>query len=337
MLTAAIPDLQGYAQELADDFQRDRMPPVPPSKLVGVLVDEPSTRTRLSTLSGAARAGLRTLDIPSMDSLSIAKGESLSDTGAVLGQYFDALAVRAGRAGLPRFLSTTSQLPVLNLGDGSNEHPSQALATLITAIRVFGQVAGRRIVLIGDLAAGRVAHSVFLGAVLCGLHVTVVPASPMPDGYLRLARALGGASPVNVAATLDDVEDHVDILYVTRDQRERRGGRPLPDYPVISLSHVRQANLVLHPLPRGRELPDEVWSEVREPILRHVQTTYKVRQRLLVDMVRGAVTFDHARWDDLVQGCSATCKAPDCVAYGVQSSMLVLDGHLHCEFCLREQ
>ena len=346
MQSIVVEDLVGYVGKFASDLARGprRVPTAAEPPLVGVLVEESSTRTRLSTFAGAARAGIAAVDIPSLSALSTAKGESLADTAAVLGQYFDAVAVRSHRAGLPSLLARKGAGVVFNLGDGSNEHPSQALATLVHAHRRFGELTGLHLVLWGDLELGRVAHSVFLGAVLSGMRVTLVAPDghDMPAGYLALAAALCPEASLAIVPALDDVDGKVDVLYLTRQQWERRDQGDRGAGEVISLTDVERARLVLHPLPRGPELLGDAWSHSRASIMSHVDLTYEVRRLLLVEGIADEVRREHPLLDAMRVPAPMRCTNTNCVIEMAtdleprEKPALALTYDTYCEFCLKK-
>jgi aspartate carbamoyltransferase catalytic subunit len=346
MQSIVIEDLIGYVGEIASDLARGprRVPSSAEPPLVGVLVEESSTRTRLSTFAGAARAGISAVDIPSLSDLSTAKGESLADTAAVLGRYFDAVAVRSRRAGLPSLLAGKGAGVVFNLGDGSNEHPSQALATMVHAHRRFGELPGLHLALWGDLELGRVAHSVFLGAVLSGMRVTLVAPDghDMPAGYLALAAELCPDASLSIVPALDDVDGGLDVLYVTRRQWERRGQGDGGAGEVISPADIERSRLVLHPLPRGPELPADAWSHSRASIMRHVDLTYEVRRLLLIEALTAEARREHPLLDDVRVSAPTRCANAHCVV-GMGDDLeprdrpaLALSDGTYCGFCLEK-
>ena len=340
MLSALSSDLQGAVAE-ATEFVR-RASPDRHEGVLGLLFDEPSTRTRFSTASAAARVGLTPVIADDLRVTSLAKREPIPDTAAVLSCYFDVIGVRSRLSGLPALINHYASVPVVNLGDGTNEHPTQALATMVSCALRFGGLAGRRMAIWGDLELGRVAHSVFLAAAQMGMNVTLVPALgyDLPSAYLELVETVGARPEVTIAPSLDAVTPPVDVLYVTREQWERRGQEPSGRYPELSPDDLKGSELVLHPLPRGRELGEAAWGQVRPDMLRHVEVTYKVRQWVVLNrLTRAEWLMADVPVQELDQ---ARCRFSECAGNVYlppdESNWLVrrVGSRRLCTWCLRD-
>jgi aspartate carbamoyltransferase catalytic subunit len=283
IVSTDLADLIARATAYVDNSaERDgrRLETLVRQKVAAVILDEPSTRTRFSTESAAIRLGLGLVVCDNLSNTSLAKLESVVDTAQILSVYFDLVAIRSRHEGLPRLLSYFSNIPTVNLGDGTNEHPTQALATFVTLRRHHKSLHGLHIAIWGDLELSRVAHSVFLGAVQLGLNVTLLPVLgyQMPDTYRRLGRSLSPNSDVKQVDNPDDVPDAFDVLYVTREQWERRPEKRRSERYIIPDWLLQRAPLILHPLPRGPEMTPGQWSRHRKQIFDHVNVTFLVRQ-----------------------------------------------------------
>ncbi|MBP7120113.1 MAG: aspartate carbamoyltransferase [Methanolinea sp.] len=233
-------------------------------KLLGLLFFEPSTRTRMSFASAVARLGGQSISMDSVEASSMVKGETLADTIRVVSGYVDTIVLRHPKEGAARLASEFAQVPVINAGDGAGQHPSQTLLDLFT-IRQSMPLRGINVGLLGDLRYGRTAHSLAhaLSLYEATLHTISPKGLELPSGLAGELRDAG----IEVIEH-DDVKEVVqdlDVLYVTRIQRER-----FPDsasyFKVASsyrvtpelLTGVRDHLVVLHPLPRVDEIDPRV-------------------------------------------------------------------------------
>ena len=233
-------------------------------KILGLLFFEPSTRTRMSFESAMARLGGISLTMDSVEASSVAKGETLADTIRVVSGYVDAIVLRHPREGAARLASEFASVPVINAGDGAGQHPSQTLLDLYT-IRKSMPIEGVRVGLLGDLRYGRTTHSLAIALSLYGAEIAAV--SPkgleLPSGMVRELADRG--TTVTEYSAVEDVIADLDVLYVTRIQRER-----FPDaasYLDVASSYritpeivdlARPGMIVLHPLPRVGEIDPRV-------------------------------------------------------------------------------
>lgn len=233
-------------------------------KLIALLFFEPSTRTRMSFESAMARLGGTSISVGSVEASSISKGETLADTIRVVSGYVDAIVLRHPKEGAARLASEFSSVPVINAGDGAGQHPSQTLLDLYT-IRQSMPIDGISVGLLGDLRYGRTAHSLAHALSLYHAHIhTISPKGlELPSSLLNKLREEG--TSIEEHRTVEEVIRDLDVLYVTRIQRER-----FPDsssyYKVASsyrvtpelLTDVRDHLIVLHPLPRLDEIDPRV-------------------------------------------------------------------------------
>jgi len=233
-------------------------------KILALLFFEPSTRTRLSFETAMMRLGGKTLNLGPAEGSAIAKGESLADTIRVIGGYADALVIRHPKEGSARLAAQFSPVPVLNAGDGAGHHPTQTLLDLYT-IRKESSLDDLKIALVGDLKYGRTVHSLAYALALYGATITLVspPTLEMP-GQIK-ADLAGKGTIVRETHDLESVIKEVDVLYVTRIQRERfpdpyeytkvaKSYRIAPE----SLKGAKEGLIIMHPLPRVDEIAPEV-------------------------------------------------------------------------------
>ncbi len=237
-------------------------------KLMATLFFEPSTRTRLSFEAAMQKLGGRVIGFSDAGSTSTKKGESLHDTIRMVEQYADVIVMRHGRDGAARLASEHSRVPIINGGDGANQHPSQTFLDLYTIAKLFPAfTAGERVLTIafaGDLRYGRTVHS--LSSALCHFRVRLLLTAPrgleLPQQYREECAAAG----IEVAeATLAECVREADVLYMTRLQEERFPD-PLEFDHIKSSYRISAATLrdarpqlrILHPLPRVNEIARDV-------------------------------------------------------------------------------
>jgi aspartate carbamoyltransferase catalytic subunit len=271
-----------------------------PGKLMATLFFEPSTRTRLSFEAAMQKLGGRVIGFTDAASTSTKKGESLADTIRMVEQYADVIVIRHPRDGAARLASDVSRVPIINGGDGGNQHPSQTFLDLYTIAKLYPPLldgsSPLTIAFAGDLRYGRTVHSLLTA--LCHFRVKLVMVAPrgleMPDEYLRHAAAVG--MEVTQAASLQEAIAQADLLYMTRLQEER-----FPDpleFDHIKASYRITATMlseappqlrILHPLPRINEIAIDVDQTVHAHYFAQAGNGIPVRQALL-GLVLGALT-----------------------------------------------
>lgn len=261
-------------------------------KLAALLFFEPSTRTRMSFATAMARLGGRWISVDSVEASSIVKGETLADTIRVMSNYADAIVLRHPKEGAARLASEFATVPVINAGDGAGQHPSQTLLDLYT-IRQSMPIDGIDVGLLGDLRYGRTAHSLALALAHYGVTLhTIAPGGLEMPASITLELRERGMKVVEHADVGEVIRD-LDVLYVTRIQRER-----FPDsasyYNVASsyritldlLNGVRDNLMILHPLPRAGEIDSAV---DRTPYARYFEQAKNgvpVRMALLHEVMK---------------------------------------------------
>ena len=233
-------------------------------KTLGYLFYEPSTRTRLSFDSAMASIGGNSLGISNISSSSTQKGESLADTVKVMSIYSDVLVLRHTLDGSSRFASEISEKPVINAGSGTEEHPTQAIQDLFTIKKEKKKIDGLKIGIVGDLKYGRTVYSLLYGLGNYDVDVRLISPESLrirSDSTYEIKKNLDFTE----STQLEDHIDELDVLYVTRIQKER-----FPDEEeylkvkgsyVVGLDIVKQMkedSIILHPLPRIDEISTEV-------------------------------------------------------------------------------
>ena len=255
---------------------------------------EPSTRTRLSFEAAMLNLGGSVLGFSSADSSSAAKGESVSDTIRVISSYADICAMRHPKEGAPLVASQRSRIPVINAGDGGHQHPTQTLTDLFTIRSLRGEIKDLTIGLCGDLKFGRTVHSL-INALVRYPGIKFVLISPeelkVPE-YIREDVLEKNGYEYKEVDSLDDVMSELDILYMTRVQRERFFNEEdyirLKDFFILTPEKMQLAKedmMVLHPLPRVNEISVDVDEDPRAMYFTQAQYGVYIRMALILTLL----------------------------------------------------
>ena len=259
------------------------------SRILALLFFEPSTRTQLSFDSAMKRLGGSTLSLTSEES-SVLKGETLADTIKVVGKYADAIVLRHPREGAARMASEISSVPIINGGDGAGHHPTQTLLDLFT-IKKESHLHDLDIALLGDLKYGRTAHSLAYALNMYDANITLVA----PEGLQMPKHIVSTLGSVRLTEDIDEVIRDVDVLYVTRIQKERFPDpneylRVAKSYRITLpvLGGVRDNLIIMHPLPRVDEIAQEVDQTKYAKYFKQAFYGIPVRMALLAILLNGA-------------------------------------------------
>ena len=256
---------------------------------------EPSTRTRLSFETATIRLGGQVIGFSGSESTSIQKGEDLQDTIKTISCYADLIIIRHPLEGSARLAAEVSEKPIINAGDGANQHPTQALADLFTLQEMQGNLEGLSIALVGDLKYGRAVHSLVQLCALFNMRLFLISPSllALPEVICNELKHKG--IRFSFHASLDEVITKIDILYMTRLQQERfeQSEHQLFENQYIltrdKLKKVKTNLNILHPLPRGREIDKTVDETPYAAYFKQVVNAIYIRQAvlsLLLDKVR---------------------------------------------------
>ena len=263
-------------------------------KKLAALFFEPSTRTRLSFEAAMLELGGSVLGFSSADSSSAAKGESVADTVRTVGCYADIIAMRHPKEGAPLVASLKSPVPIINAGDGGHNHPTQTLTDLLTLRREQGRIGGFTIGLCGDLKFGRTVHSLITA--LCRYpDINFILISPeelqVPD-YIKTSVLQKSGKPWRQVETMSEVMSELDVLYMTRVQRERFFNEAdyirLKDSYILDMEKLETAKedlCILHPLPRVTEISTKVDDDPRAAYFRQVNNGKYVRMALMLKLL----------------------------------------------------
>lgn len=280
---------------LADDIEKDpaKYAHKCDGKILATCFYEPSTRTRLSFETAMTRLGGRVIGFSDAASSSASKGESVSDTIRIISCYADICAMRHPKEGAPMVAAEKSLIPVINAGDGGHQHPTQTLADLQTIRSLHGDLNNFTIGLCGDLKFGRTVHSL-INALVRYEGIKFIFISPeelkIPDYVTDMLREKG--IPFQEVIRLEDVMPELDLLYMTRVQKERFFNEEdyvrMKDFYVLDKQKMELAPkdmYVLHPLPRVNEISVEVDSDPRAAYFKQVQYGVYVRMALILTLL----------------------------------------------------
>ncbi|MFC1648174.1 aspartate carbamoyltransferase [Nanoarchaeota archaeon] len=274
--------------KVAEQLEKNPKPDLLKGKVMAVVFYEPSTRTRLSFTTAMEQLGGEILDFGTTDRTSVKKGETLWDTMKMLDAYSDIIVIRHPLEGSARLAAEASDNPVLNGGDGANQHPTQTLLDLYTIKKLKGKLTGLKIGMLGDLKYGRTVHSLATAMVHFNPEFKFIApqALQMPKEYLDMLDK--HRIPYTLEADMTDSINDLDILYVTRIQQER-----FPD-PIEyekfkgvykldknALKNVKKDLKIMHPLPRVDEISPEVDSTAHAAYFEQAANGVYTRQALL--------------------------------------------------------
>lgn len=262
-------------------------------KQLATLFFEPSTRTRLSFESAMLSLGGNTLGFSSAQSSSTVKGESIADTIRTVSSYVDIIAMRHPQEGAATIAATSTKVPVINAGDGTNRHPTQTLTDLMTIKEAKGKLSNFCIGMCGDLKYGRTVHSL-VEALSRYENIKYVFISPkelkMPEEVLNILKQK------NIEYTeVESIEENIpnlDILYMTRVQKERfkdeKQYERLKDVYILDKEKLKNAKkdlVILHPLPRVNEIAEEIDNDPRACYFKQVENGKYIRMALILKLL----------------------------------------------------
>ena len=261
-------------------------------KILGLMFFEPSTRTKMSFETSMKRLGGQCIGFENTGSSSVSKGETVADTAKMFEGYCDALVIRHELEGVSKFISDLVDVPVINAGDGASQHPTQTLLDLYTIKQEIGSIDNLKIALIGDLKYGRTVHSLANALTLYNnveLYFVSPPELKMPQEILHdLDKANMSYTEVS---NISDIIDEVNVLYVTRIQKERFGD--LDDYLKIKGAYIINKKMlegkdliVMHPLPRIDEINEDVDNTKYNKYFTQAANAVPVRMAILKTLIK---------------------------------------------------
>ena len=274
--------------DIAEEFEKNRLQNLLNGRVIASLFFEPSTRTRLSFETAIQLLGGNVIGFSSTAGTSVQKGESLKDTIMMVASYADLIVMRNPVDGSARYASEVSKVPIINAGDGSNQHPTQWLLDLYSIRKTQGTLENLEITMVGDLKYGRTVHS--LVQAMCNFNAKFNFVSPvelkMPSTVIQYIKNAG--LEYHEYTSLEEVIPHSDIIYMTRVQRER-----FPDpleYEKVKNAYILRNEMlenskpncrILHPLPRVNEIHTDVDANPKAYYFQQAQNGLFVRQALI--------------------------------------------------------
>ena len=287
-----------YLLEMAKEFEKNPNRKILDGKVVATLFFEPSTRTRLSFETAANRLGARVIGFTDPKATSSSKGESLKDTIIMVSNYADIICMRHYLEGAARYASEVTNTPIVNAGDGSNQHPSQTMLDLYSIYKTQGTLENLNIYMVGDLKYGRTVHSLLMAMrhFKPTFHFIAPDELKMPEEYKLYCRQ-HGIKYVEHTEFDENVIAEADILYMTRVQRERF--TDLMEYERVKdiyilrnemLKNTRENLRILHPLPRVNEIAYDVDENPKAYYFQQAQNGLYARQAILCDVL--GITLD---------------------------------------------
>lgn len=286
--------------DLANDIERNmgKYTQSCKGKKLATCFYEPSTRTRLSFEAAMLNLGGSVIGFSDAGSSSASKGESVSDTIRIISCYADICAMRHPKEGAPMVAASKSLIPVINAGDGGHQHPTQTLTDLLTIRSLKGHLGGFTIGLCGDLKFGRTVHSL-INALSRYKDITFIFISPeelrVPDYIIEMLNEKNIA--YSEVIRLEDVMPSLDILYMTRVQKERFFNEEdyirLKDFYILTKDKMKYASndmLILHPLPRVNEISVEIDDDERAVYFKQAQYGVYVRMALILTLLNITVS-----------------------------------------------
>jgi aspartate carbamoyltransferase catalytic subunit len=268
--------------------KQQSLPPICYGKILASLFFESSTRTRLSFESAMIRLGGQVITVENGQSTSVTKGERLEDTGAVISHYADVIVMRHSDSGSVETLSSEATIPVINAGDGSNEHPTQALLDLYTIFSEKQRIDNLKIGFVGDLRYGRTVHSLvnLLSQYNVSFSFISDPSLRLPEAQLEALYSKG--MEVVESSSLSESIIHLDVLYATRVQKERFHNEgaylKVKDSCLLTQSILdtsKSSLSLLHPLPRVNEISPEVDKDPKARYFKQAENGVYLRMALL--------------------------------------------------------
>ncbi len=290
-----------YLISMAKEFEKNPNRKILDNKVVATLFFEPSTRTRLSFETAANRLGARVIGFTDPKVTSSTKGETLKDTIMMVSNYADVIVMRHFLEGAARYASEISPVPVVNAGDGANQHPSQTMLDLYSIYKTQGTLENLNIYLVGDLKYGRTVHSLIMAMRHFNptFHFIAPKELAMPEEYKIYCRENDIRFVEHEDFNADIIKD-ADILYMTRVQKERF--TDLMEYERVKdvyilkasmLSDVRDNMKILHPLPRVNEIAYDVDNNPHAYYFEQAHNGLFARQAIICDVL--GITLDEIK------------------------------------------
>jgi aspartate carbamoyltransferase catalytic subunit len=289
-----LSEIFATASKIEKQEKAGTLKPVLAGKIIATLFYEPSTRTRFSFEGSMLKLGGDVITTENAGEFSSAiKGETIQDTIRIVANYVDAIVMRHNIEGSAKIAASVSPVPIINAGDGAGEHPTQALLDMYTIKKELGKIEGLKIAVAGDLLYGRASRSLIhlLSAYKNQITLVSPPQLKFPEGHKKM---FGNGMKFAESTDLREVASQVDVLYMTRIQKERFSN--LADYEKLKGSYVLNMDIVktmqkhaiiMHPLPRVDEITPDVDNDPRAAYFREAKNGLYIRMALLQSILSG--------------------------------------------------
>lgn len=333
--------------DLAEELSKNPQDDLIDKKIAATLFFEPSTRTRLSFTSAAMRIGGKVLGFDSPGATSVTKGESLRDTVKMVEAYSDVIVMRHNIEGGPKFAAEISKNPVINAGDGANEHPSQTLLDLFTIRQELGKIEGVKIAFVGDLKYGRTVHSLTKALEMFnGEFYFVAPDLIQIPEYITKELDEKGMK-YHLCSEYEPILKDIDVLYMTRIQKERFEN--LDDYEKVKgvynisketiVGKCQDHMIVLHPLPRVDEIDVDLDDTKHALYFKQAANGVPVRQAMYA-LALGAKESKAITKEEknVIENDKPVCSNPKCVTNSevTKNKVIVKEYGKFCYYCGKE-
>ena len=333
--------------DTADRLLKEPNPHLLEGKIVASLFFEPSTRTRLSFTSAAYRTGAKVLGFESPDATSLKKGETLRDTIKMVEAYSDVIVMRHKIEGAARFAAAVSKHPIINAGDGGNEHPSQTLLDLFTIRQQIGRLENIKIAFVGDLKYGRTVHSLARALILFSpeFYFVAPDSIQIPDYILKELDNLN--IKYHICSEYDSILSEIDVLYMTRIQKERFDD--VEEYNKVSgIYKIKREDIegkckdhmiILHPLPRVDEIDIDVDESKHALYFKQAANGVPVREAMYaIALATSQIDGNKENLDDVIINAEIVCKNPKCITHFEKTENKVIERKYgkYCYYCGKE-
>ena len=311
-------------------------------KVFATLFFEPSTRTQFSFQAAIQRLGGTCLGFSDIRNTSVQKGENFKDTIRTMANYVDAIIIRHPKDGAAKAASLVSRVPVINAGDGGHLHPTQTLTDLLTISQEKGGVSGHKIGFCGDLKYGRTVHSLIKALTRFDqteFYLISTEELTIPEYIKKLLQNQN--MPVHYVKTLDECIGELDILYMTRIQKERfateeeyQQQKGVYVLTPRKMDRAKRDMIVMHPLPKIDEIVPDVDDDPRAIYFKQAEYGMYVRMALLYELTKDDPHYKTHRLD---KGDETPCRNPNCISntelYLPKIYRPGVDGERRCQYC----
>ena len=310
-------------------------------KILATLFYEPSTRTKFSFQAAMIKLGGNVIGFSGTESSSVSKGETLKDTIKIVANYADAIVIRHFNEGAAFAASLYSDVPIINAGDGGHLHPTQTMTDLFTVKKLMGNLHNLNIGVCGDLLYGRTVHSLLKALALYSgnnYYFISTPELSVPEHFTH---ELKKSNKITVCGTIEECIENLDILYMTRIQRERF--KSVEEYErqrgvyILDKEKLKKAKsglTILHPLPKNDEISSEVDDDIRAKYFEQAEFGLYIRMALLIKLTENAsrISVKEKPKKIIISNSDIKCSNSKCVTNN-EPSLPDINNGIVCSYC----